>query len=403
MNAVPVRKKHMWVLLWMMFFAGILCFPVVAAGAETGNAAGTNVQEFFDPDDLQEDILSEFSFDEIEDVLAEYESTRNMDFSDLLQLVLERARNPGASGEMQSIPGQIGRILFSDMISYKKIFVQILSLTIAFSFLNNFINVFENSQISRTGYYMFFLMMAVLLMKSYTLLNDTLVQVLGQITGFMQVVLPVFCMSMVFSASTGTAVAFYQIILTVIWLVERILLYMIVPAIHIYMVLQVLNQLTDGQIISRWTLLLKRGIVWSLRLLLAGVTGINIVENLIAPSADNLQKLSITKTLGMIPGLGGTAEAVSSVLIGSAAVIKNSIGVTAMILLLIICISPVLKLLLFSLFYRVAGAVVQPFADHRIASCIDGVGEAAGLLLKTLVTGALLFLISMAVVLTAAK
>ena len=129
----------------------------------------------------------------------------------------------------------------------------------------------------------------------------------------------------------------------------------------------------------------------------------NVIENMIAPSVDNLKKMSITKTLGMIPGLGGTAEAVSDIFLGSAAVIKNGVGAAAMVILMALMLGPVIKMLIFAVFYRLAGAVVQPFADKNVCGCIESVGEGAGLLLQTLVTAALLFLITIAIVITAVR
>lgn len=350
-------------------------------------------------DDLERELLSELSLDDVDDVLAENEETENLSFSDIMKQLLDTEHQP----DKKDIAEQLFRLAFSDLSQCKTMFVQILILTIAFAFLNNFINVFENSQISKTGFYMYFLVLMVLLMKSYFLMDNMIQQVMGQTIEFMQAVIPAFCMTMVFASAKLSAAAFYQIAIVVIYLVERLLLYIIAPGIHIYVVLQMLNCMTGEKMISRITALLKKTIKWSLRALLAGVTGINIIENMIAPSIDNLQKMSVTKTLGMIPGLGGTAEAVSNILLGSAVVIKNGAGAAAMIILLFICISPMLKMIVFALLYKLAGAIVQPFADPRVCGCIDSVGEGAAMLLKTMVTGILLFMITIAVVLTAVR
>ena len=68
-----------------------------------------------------------------------------------------------------------------------------------------------------------------------------------------------------------------------------------------------------------------------MRLLLAGVTGMNVIERMIAPSVDNLKKMSVTQTISMLPGLGNTAQAVGNIFFGSAVVIRNGIGTAAMI------------------------------------------------------------------------
>lgn len=373
---------------------GIL-FLVLLLGAGSKKVWAAQDTEGF----LQEDLLSELPLSEIEEVLKSGEDTQGISFSDILHQVLDT----GQEVDKRELVKELLGLAFGDLSECKAIFIQILLMTAAFAFLHNFINVFEDSQVSKTGFYLYFLVLMVLLMKSYLLIHDLLDRVLGQSVDFMEALLPAFCMTMVFASRQMTAAAFYQLSLVVIYLVERILLYVIVPGIHIYVVMQMLNFMTDEKLISRMTALLKKIITWGMRVLLAGVTGMNMIENMIAPSVDNLQKMSVTKTLGMIPGLGNTAEAVSNIFLGSAVVIKNGIGAAALIGLLCVCIGPFLKMLVYTLLFKAAGAIVQPFADKRICGCIDSVGEGASLLLRALITGMLLFMITIAVVVTAVR
>ena len=348
---------------------------------------------------VDEGMLSELPLEEIQDVLNGETQTEGISFSGLIRQVLD----PDTEVDKMDIAKQILGMAAGDVKEYKTIFIQILLVTAAFAFLHNFINVFENSQISKTCFYLYFLVLMTLLMKSYLLIHDILDRVLTQSVDFMSALLPAFCMTMVFSSSQVTAAAFYQLSLIAIYLVERILLYFIVPGVHIYVVLQMLNYMTDERLISKMTGLLKSLLTWSMRILLAGVTGMNVIENMIAPSVDNLKKMSVTKTIGMIPGLGNTAEAVGNIFLGSAIVIKNGVGVAALLVLLCLCLGPFLKMALFAFLYKAAGAIVQPFADKRICGCIGSVGEGAMLLLRALMTGVLLFMITIAVVVTAIR
>lgn len=98
---------------------------------------------------------------------------------------------------------------------------------------------------------MYFLILMVLLMRSYLLMDELLQQVLEQTVEVMQAVIPAFCMTMVFASAQTTAAVFYQIAVAVIWLVERLLCYVIAPGVHIYVVLQMLNCMTGERIDHR--------------------------------------------------------------------------------------------------------------------------------------------------------
>ncbi|MCD8150633.1 MAG: stage III sporulation protein AE, partial [Clostridiales bacterium] len=251
-----------------------------------------------DIEDLTEALLDELNLDAVDDVLAENELTQDISFSDIVTGILDADTEISA----WDVWKEARPLIFSDAAEFRSILVRILILTIAFAFFHNFIDVFENSQISRTGFYLFFLVLMVLLIQSYRIVSGMFEEVMSQTVAMMEAVIPAFSMTLIFASAQTTAAAFYQIAVGVIWLVEQLLASVVAPVIHIFAVLQMLNCLTGEKMISRLTALIRNLIRWSLRALLAGVTGINVVETMIAPSVDNLKKMSVAKVLGMIPG-----------------------------------------------------------------------------------------------------
>lgn len=385
------KRKILW-LICGMWIVWLFLFPLAEpVGAEMSADAS---QDSFR---MQQELLSDLPLAEIQDVLEQNEDTGQMSFETLVRNLIQADE----SADRRELFHQILQSVFVDMEDGKQLLVQILLLTAACAFLQNFIHVFENSQISQTGFYLYFLLLMGLLLRSYRLIHSVLEGVLGQVVAFMEALLPAFCMTMIFCSQKVAAVGFYQLSLIVIYLIERVLLYLVIPAIHVYVVLQMLNCMTAEKLISRITALLKRGLIWMMRFLLAGVTGMNVIERMIAPSVDNMKKMSVTQTISMIPGLGNTAQAVGNIFFGSAAVIRNGIGTAAMIVLICLAAGPLLKMLVFSVFYKMAGALAEPFSDKRICGCIDCVGDGALLLFRALGTGILLCMITIAVVVTA--
>ena len=375
-------------VFFCLYLWGLICMPVNASAATV------------DSDTWKENetqLMQELPLSEIQDVLDAGEDYQ-INFSSLLRQLLN-----GEEPDKETVFRKGIEFVFRDLMEYRMLLFQILTLTLAFSFLHHFMYLFENDQVSRMCFYLYFLVLMTLLMKSYLLTHDLLRQVLEQQVNFMNALLPAFCMTMVFASAQTTAAVFYQLSLLVIYLVERVMLTFVVPGIHIFVALAMLDHMTERRLISRLVRLLKKFLIWSMRILLAGVTGMNVIETMIAPSMDNLKKLSVTRTLGMIPGLGNTAEAVSNMFLGSALVIKNGIGAAALVILALICLVPFLKLAVITLFFKAAGALIQPIADVRVCGCISSMGEGTGLLLRALTTGMLLFMITIAVVVTAVR
>ena len=130
----------------------------------------------------------------------------------------------------------------------------------------------------------------------------------------------------------------------------------------------------------------------------AAVLGFNLVQGLVTPAADGFKKDVVTKTAGMIPGVGNVFDSVSDLVLGAGVLIRNSIGAAGLVFLAVICLIPLAKVALFALSYQLAAAVVQPVSDARIVACIGSVGDGMVLLMKVMFTAALLFWLTLAVI-----
>ena len=98
--------------------------------------------------------------------------------------------------------------------------------------------------------------------------------------------------------------------------------------------------------------------------------GLNGIKSLILPLSDSLKMSVLFKAVSMIPGIGNSAQTVSKTIVGSAVLVKNSIGVAAVIVIAVIIGIPLLKLVVMAFLYQLLGAVLEPVADSRIVKAV---------------------------------
>lgn len=357
-----------------------------------------------------EELLTEFDFSELDTFLRQtdligsdvWRSSSEQESLDFQSFVSELIRS-GGQVDKKWFFGTIMEMSAGELKENRQIFVQILLLCLAFGILHNFAGAFQNSQIHTVCFSLFYLTLIMLLMKSYLIMHQLLNSVLRELAAFMQALLPAFCLALTFSSAITTAAGFYQIVLTAVYLVERFAAAILIPAVHIFVVLEMINHMSGKKMISGLTKLLKKCILWAMRMMVAVVAGISLIQSLIAPALDGVKNTAVTKMLNMIPGLGAAANGVAGMFLGSAVVIKNGIGTAALILLLLLCIVPILKMLLLVLCYRITGAVVQPITDVRVSGCMESVGEGAGMLLRILASVLMMFMVTIAVVTAAVR
>lgn len=352
--------------------------------------AGKEAQEL---EDTLDSYLAELDFSEIDSVLKGQESTRHLDFQELVRKLTD-----GEEPDRGWILKEIAEAVFAEVAAFRGTLVQIMLLCFVFAILCNFADVFENPAVTELSFYLVYMLLFVLLMKSFFILRDVSAQVIDEMMVFLKVMIPTFTMSMTFSGQITTAAGFYDMTFLLIYAMEWLLRVMILPAVQIYMVLELMNYLTEEDFLSRMTELLKSGIVWVMKLLFTVVVGINVVQNLLTPVIDTFKSNLIAKTAGMLPGLGASVNAVTEIMVGSGIIIKNGIGLAAVLVLLVLCAGPLIKVGVMTFLYKLLAAVMQPVSDRRMTGCISSAGESGRLLGKVVVTTTMMFLVAVAMI-----
>ena len=88
----------------------------------------------------------------------------------------------------------------------------------------------------------------------------------------------------------------------------------------------------------------------------------------------------------------------TEIMVGSGIIIKNGIGVAAIIIILALCAGPLVKVGVMAFLYKVLAAMIQPVSDKRLIGCISSAGEGGRLLGKAVVTTTVMFLVTIAMV-----
>ena len=339
-------------------------------------------------DDTIEEYLEQLDFDEVDSMLAE--KGTGITFEGLVQSIID-----GEKGELLK---KFLTVIFEEVLAFRYDLLQMILLCVVFSILYNFTNIFENPAVTEISFYMVYMLLLVLLLKSFFVLKDVVLVVLEDMLVFLKLLVPTFSLSMVFSGQMTIGTAFYELTFFVIYAIEWLMNNLVVPAIQIYVIVEMMNYLTEEEMLSKLTELIKEGIEWLLKLVFTMVVGINVVQNLLTPVIDSFKSNLISRTAGMIPGLGTSINAVTEIMVGSGIVIKNGVGVAAILILLVLCAGPVVKVWVMTFLYRMVAAVMQPIADKRMLGCISGAGEGGRLLGRVTVTTVVMFLVTIAMV-----
>lgn len=287
---------------------------------------------------------------------------------------------------------------FADIGDYRGIFVSVLLLGLLSAVFSEFGRLFEGKQIADLSYYIIYLMMVTVLLqvmeRGIALTSNTL----ENIADFSRILIPTYCLSVGLAAGGTTAIAFYEIALLIIFMIERMMLILIIPCIYSYVFLAVMNGIGPDSRMDGIVKLLKKGIQLILKLVITAISCFGVLQAIITPVLDSVQSNTLQTLAASIPGIGGFINTATEVVYGSAVLVKNAVGVAGIILLIILCVEPLIQLAFLTFALKAAAAVMGIVADRRMNHCVEQISDGSDLLFRSAATAMALFVITISIV-----
>ena len=239
-----------WKIILFLMFAGLFC-PVKVHAEETGSYLS--------------ELSDEMDYGKLDTFLENY-GVEQVSFSGLVEELMQDGVST-AWGE--HVFSAIKTSLVGEIAANRKMLLEIVLLAFCFSVLKNFAGAFHASYISELCFLLVYCVMAVMLLQTFLLFQEVVSKSLESCVEFMKVMVPTFCLSMMFASNVSSAAGFYQTAFLVIYLVEWLFLNLLMPLIHIYVLLEMFGHFVPEERFSNLTELFSEVISWGIKI--AGV------------------------------------------------------------------------------------------------------------------------------------
>ena len=279
----------------------------------------------------------------------------------------------------------------------QKAMFQVVLLVLLAAVFSNFTAVFGDGKTGETSFYITYMLLLAVLIKSFGSMGVELKELLENFILFLKAFMPSYFLAVTASSGSATAMIFYEAVLFLIYVIQVVFLKGMIPAIYVLALVELVNYLHSEDFLSKMAELLQTLIEWTLKSCMAVVLGMQLIQNMIGPAMDSLKRDIIGKTAASIPGIGNAINGVTEVALGTAVIIRNGIGVVGIIILVCIGIRPVIRLALLAFLYKLLAAVTQPVSDKRMTGALSTIGNGYVLFLKILLCMELLIFITIAI------
>ncbi|MCH5248644.1 MAG: stage III sporulation protein AE [Lachnospiraceae bacterium] len=340
-----------------------------------------------------EGIWQEMDLDVAEKTLQDMFPEYHFDGKQVLSLIMQgkilKAVGALVSGIGDSFTAQVGEI--------RALFVMILILGITAALFSNFADVFQSRQVSDIAFYFIYLLLIAILVKVFGNAASIVKGMLNQVITFIQVLIPTYLLAIGTASGAASAVAYNQLFFIAVYIIQQCYLSILIPLINSFVLLSIINGVWMEEKLNMMLDLADKFIGGCIKITLGIITGFSILQSMISPIVDALEASALKKAVSVIPGIGNLTEGMFEMVIGSAVLIKNSIGIYITIVMIIVCTLPILKILLLAGVLKFSAALIGIVSDKRMTNCANRVGDGSLMLLKLALSAIALFIISIAI------
>ena len=342
------------------------------------------------------DILEELDLSRVQRMLDQMLGEESFSMKDMLDGLIkgEKVLSEDTVQEM------VHSFLFSGLEKEKSLLIKILLLILLSAVLANFADVFESGQIGDICFYIVYLLLFILLMASFSSVTRSVQQTITWMAEFMRGLAPAYFLTISIAAGSSTAAVFYEGVLILTWLIQEVILNLLFPGACLYVLISLINNLSKEEMLGKMAKLLDTAVSWGLKTLLGMVVGLQVVRGLIAPVMDTLKRSALGKAAGALPGVGNAVNMVTELVLTSAVLVRNCLGVVILFAFVAAGAGPVIHYGILSLLYRFLAAIAQPVSEKRIVDSLATMGEGCALLLRILFTAEILCILDFVILMT---
>lgn len=388
-------NKKIWIrcllLIAGFFFLCTYKEYVVAGEGNTQNESDNLLDTYYDS--FYENVDVSSLEEELQSINHKYGKTEQISFESVFSLLLEG-----------KIDEAIREVIFHfyenitlEIKENSNILIKLILLVIIAAIFNTYSSVYRFSYVGEQGFFVTYIMIAVLLLQSFSLVFEMAKETIYYINEVIQCLLPALYMSLMLCSGLTTSHMVNTMFLWMLAVIEKFLLGIVLPGVQIYFLIVLLNQISSVDRFSKLAGLIKQGLQFVLKGIVTGIIGLNVMKSILVPVYDNAKYNMLQKGLSVVPG-GSAMSGLSTILVGAGVLIKNSVGITIVMILLVMGSIPLLEILCFYMVYKVILAAVQPISDERILKGIQGAADSTGILLRATATSLVLSVLSIAIV-----
>lgn len=298
--------------------------------------------------------------------------------------------------------GGLFKYFFHEVLTNGKLLGSIIIITVFAMILETMQSAFERNAVSTVAYAITYLVLMVLAMNSFHLAITYAKDAIANMSDFMLAMIPLVIALLASMGNLASAALFHPLIIFMINISGILISTVIFPLLFLSAMLSIASLFSERYQVTQMAALLRNIAMGALGSFLTIFLAVVSIQGATTAVTDGVTLRTAKYVTGnFIPLVGRMFSEAADTVVGATLLVKNAIGLAGVIILLILCAFPAVKILVLALIYNVSSAVLQPLGSSPIIAALGTIGRSLVYVFAALATVGLMFFLAITIIITA--
>lgn len=310
---------------------------------------------------------------------------------------------PGGEGFhfIQALKG-LAAYLFHELLVNGKLLASIVVLSVFSQILQTLQGAFEKNSISKIAYAIVYTVLIIIAINSFSVAIGYAKSAIENMIHFMAAMIPLLLTMLASMGNVVSASVMHPLIVFMVHTVGTLIYTIIFPLLFFSAVLHIVSTLSDKYKVTQLADLLRKVSVGMLGVFLTVFLGVISVQGVAGAVTDGVTLRTAKYVTGnFVPVVGSLFSDATDAVVSASLIVKNAIGLVGVVIILLLCAFPAVKILALAFVYNLSAAVLQPLGSSPITKCLDTIGKSLIYVFAALATVGLMFFLAVTVMISA--
>lgn len=312
---------------------------------------------------------------------------------------------PGDGGtSFRLIMGGLFRFFFQEVLQSGKLLATIVILTVFSMILESIQSAFERKSVSQIGYAISYMVLIVIAINSFSVAIGYAKTAISSMINFMIAIVPLLLTLLASMGNVTSVTIVHPLIIFMVNTMGTMIYYVVFPLLFFSVVLSIVSSLSDKYKVTQLAKLLQKAGIITLSVMATVFLGVLSVQGISGAVADGVGIRTAKYLTGnFVPVVGKLFADASDTVIGASLLVKNAIGLTGVVILIMLCAFPAIKILTMALIFHLSSAVLQPLGDSPIVKTLSTIGKNLVYVFASLAAVGFLFFLAITILIAASN